>query len=102
MRVCDKTCRITATHREGGDDITMVSDCKQLRDMAAALEGGVSSDDILDVYNSRVMKPEVRGTVCLECLAVPAIFNACWLEEGMISKSLARKNGSNSVDFDEV
>ena len=102
MRVCDKTCRITVIHREGGDDIEMISNCKQLQDMAAALKDGVTSDDILDVYNSRVMKPEVRGTVCLECLAVPALFNACWLEEGMISKSLARKNKFNSVDFDEI
>lgn len=102
MRVCDKTCRITATHREGGDDIEMISNCKQLQDMAAALKDGVTSDDILDVYNSRVMKPEVRGTVCLECLAVPALFNVCWLEEGMISKSLAKKNKFNSVDFDEI
>ena len=48
------------------------------------------------------MTPEIRGNVCYECLAIPAVFNVCWLEEGMISKNLARKSGSNSVDFDEV
>jgi hypothetical protein len=103
MRVCDKKCRITATHREdGGDDVVMESDCTKLQQMAEALNGSVSQNDILDVYSSKVMTPEVRANVCLECLAVPAIFNACWLEEGMISKNMARKCKFNSVDFDEI
>ena len=102
MRVCDKTCRITATHREGGDDIVIVSNCDKLQQLGDALKDGVSSDDILDIYNGKIMTPEVRGNVCYECLAMPAVFNACWLEEGMISKGLAKRCGSNSVDFDEV
>ncbi len=101
MRVCDKKCRITATHREGGDLIEIASDCTKLQAMGRDL-GTVSTDDILDIYHSRIMSPEVRGNVCFECLAVPAVFNAAWLEEGMISKNLARKSGSNSVEFDEL
>ena len=87
MRVCDKTCRITATHREGGDDIVIVSNCDKLQQFGTALKDGVSSDDILDIYNGKIMTPEIRGNVCYECLAMPAVFNACWLEEGMISYS---------------
>ena len=70
--------------------------------MGDKLADGVALEDVLDIYNSRISSPEVRGNVCFECLAVPAIFNACWLEEGMISKNLARKAGSNSVEFDEA
>jgi len=102
MRVCDKTCRITASHRSDGDDIVIVSNCDKLQQLGEALHEGVSMNDIMDVYSSRIMTPEVRGNVCYECLAIPAVFNVCWLEEGMISKNLARKCGSNSVDFDEV
>ena len=31
MRVCDKTCRITASHRSDGDDIVIVSNCDKLQ-----------------------------------------------------------------------
>lgn len=102
MRVCDKTCKITAEHRENGDGITIVSNCSKLQQFGEALKDGVTMDDLLDVYSSRIMKPEVRGNVCFECLAVPAVFNCCWLEEKLISKNLARKYKYNSVDFDEI
>ncbi len=102
MRVCDKTCRITADCSDGGLAIHMESDCTKLQQFGEALSEGVSMDDILDVYSSRIMSPEVRKNVCFECLAVPAVFNACWLETGMISKGLSKRSGSNSIEFDEL
>jgi len=102
MRVCDKTCRITAAHREDTISVDLESDCSKLQQFGEELAKGVSMDDILDIYTSRITSPDVRKNVCFECLAVPAVFNACWLEEGMISKGLARRSGSNSVEFDEI
>ncbi|MBR2254748.1 MAG: hypothetical protein IJ856_02860 [Candidatus Methanomethylophilaceae archaeon] len=102
MRVCDRRCRIEATHRDDGIGLRIESDCNKVQLMGDKLAEGVALEDVLDIYSSRISSPEVRGNVCFECLAVPAIFNACWLEEGMISKNLARKAGSNSVEFDEA
>jgi len=102
MRVCDKTCRITAAHSGDGIEVSLESDCTKLQQFGEELAKGVSMDDVLDIYSSRITSPEVRKNVCFECLAVPAVFNACWLEEGMISKGLAKKSGSNSVEFDEL
>ena len=102
MRVCDKTCRITAVHGEDAISIELESDCSKLQQFGAELAKGVSMDDILDIYSSRITSSEVRKNVCFECLAVPAVFNACWLEEGMISKGLAKRSGSNSIEFDEL
>ncbi len=102
MRVCDKTCRITAVHGDDAISVELESDCSKLQQFGEELAKGVPMDDILDIYSSSIMSPEVRKNVCFECLAVPAVFNACWLEEGMISKGLAKKSGSNSIEFDEL
>jgi hypothetical protein len=36
------------------------------------------------------------------CLVPVAVMNACWLENGMISKNLAREMGKMEIIFDKL
>ena len=69
MRVCDKTCRITASHRSDGDDIVIVSNCDKLQQLGEALREGVSMNDIMDVYSSRIMTRMTVGLVLTPSMA---------------------------------
>ena len=55
MRVCDKTCRITAVHCDDAISVELESDCSKLQQFGEELAKGVPMDDILDIYSSRII-----------------------------------------------
>ncbi len=99
MRVCDKTHIITATKRTDGDvEITIETDCPKVAAYGERI-GCLSLTDIVDYQNSRINFNEIRGDISPTCISPTAVFNAAWLETGMISQSLAKKVKENSIEF---
>lgn len=102
MRTCDKTHKVTVTmNAEGNFDVQIESDCHKVRAFAERLKY-VTMEDISDFENSRINKREFRGDLSPPCLSPIAIYDAAWLECGMLSKSLVKRVKENSVDFTEV
>jgi len=100
MRTCGKTNRVTAELQDDGSlKISIVSDCPNVRIYAEKLQT-VSAEDVCDFRNSKVVDPDVRASLSVPCLTPIAVFNAAWIELGMLSKSLAKDAGENSVSFD--
>lgn len=96
--ICDKFTEITAT--ESGDRVILniSSDCKSVKHYAEVL-GDVGMDELLDIKGSRIMDLASEVGLTATCLIPVAIYNACWIEKGMISKRLALDKGHACIVF---
>lgn len=101
MNTCSKTSKVTASIRDDGTiGVKIVSDCKNVQDYADKLTS-VTMDDIVVFNGSKVVDPEVRASLSVPCLVPNAVFDAAWMEAGMLSKSLARRARENNVTFEK-
>ncbi|MDO5853690.1 MAG: hypothetical protein Q4Q62_06555 [Thermoplasmata archaeon] len=99
MAVCDKTVKVTATAREDGDiDILIESNCSAVQHFAETLTK-VTMDDIMNFETSTINKEEVRGNMSMICLAPIAVYQAAWMEAGMLSRNIYRKLGPITMDI---
>lgn len=78
--------------------VRIETDCSNVKTYAERL-GSVSMDDINELRDSRIMTEAEGGVLTPTCLVPVAVFNACWVEAGMISKRLATKEGSVAIHF---
>lgn len=99
MAICDKTVKVTVSAREDGDfDVKIESDCSAIRHYAESLTR-LTMDDILCFQESRINRDEVRGNMSLICLAPIAVYQAAWMEAGMLSRNNYAKNGPVTMDI---
>lgn len=54
----------------------------------------ISMDDIMNFETSRINREEVRGNMSMICLAPIAVYQAVWIEAGMMSRRIYSKTGS--------
>ncbi len=99
MRTCSKTNKVTVSMRDDGDmDVRIVSDCPHVQEYAEKLKT-ISMNDVVSFAGSKVVDPDIRASLSVPCLTPIAVFEAAWLELGMLSVSLSKKVGYNSVSF---
>ncbi|MHC1755189.1 MAG: hypothetical protein AB9861_07110 [Methanosarcina sp.] len=58
--------------------------------------------ETLDIKNNYVIDKAQEAQCSSNCLVPCAVLNLCKLESGFLAKSLAKKVGSISIEFDEV
>lgn len=99
MTICDKKIRVTVTTREDGDmDVSIESDCSFLKHYAESL-GTITMDDIMCFERSRINREDIRGNMSMICLAPIAVYQAAWMECGMLSKRNYVKSGPVTMDL---
>ena len=99
MLSCDRKARVTVTMREDGDlDVSIESDCEVVRGYAERLKR-ITPMDVYGFEHSVINKDEVRGQLTPTCLVPNAVYSAAFLEMGMMTESLARKKGRNSIEY---
>ncbi len=99
MRVCDKVHEIEVTQRDDGLlDVHIESDCIKVWEYGRDM-GPLSMDDLGSITQSRIMDPLLVEHLTPTCMAPVAVFNAAWLEAGMISRSFALRAGENTLEF---
>lgn len=80
----------------------MASDCKNVMSYARLLGGEIHVSDVVEWNGSRVVDSEIRQPPSIPCLVPNAIFDAAWMEIGMLSKHLAQDMAKeNSLEFPE-
>ena len=97
MNTCSKTHHITATMRDDGD---IESDCRNVQEYARRLTS-VTMDDLMRFNESRIVGPECREPLSVPCLCPMGVFNAAWMECGLLSKNLCNRAHSNEIVLDE-
>ena len=55
--------------------------------------------DLMDLEGSQIMKMASESGLTPTCLVPVAVYNACWMEHGMISKNLAMKKRTICIEF---
>ena len=83
---------------DGNLGVKIVSDCPHVMDYASKLTE-ISVNDVVSFAGSKVVDPDIRASLSVPCLTPIAVFEAAWLELGMLSKNLVNNVGENSVSF---
>lgn len=101
MPICDKIHQVTVTMREDGDtDVQISSDCIKVQEYGQNL-GRLNIMDLSSITLSRIMDPRLVERLTPTCMVPVAVFNAAWVEAGMISRSLTKQVGISSIEFQE-
>jgi len=101
MPICEKAHKVTVTMREDGDmDVHIISDCIKVQEYGRDLEK-LNVMDLGSITMSRIMDPRLVEHLTPTCMAPVAVFNAAWLEAGMISRSLAKQVDASTLEFQE-
>jgi hypothetical protein len=97
--ICSHETWVT-TEMDGEDRIKVriESDCSNVMNYAERLQI-VTMDDINEQRDSRILTEAQDGILTPTCLVPIAVFNACWVEAGMISKRLAMKESPVAIHF---
>jgi len=99
MKMCDKVAWVTVKLREDGDlDVKIESNCSDVATYGKHLTK-ITENDAIDYGASAINKMENRLNLSPHCLVPSAVFDAAWLELGMISKSLVKKVRMSTVEF---
>lgn len=100
QRTCGKTTYVTATLQDDGDTIKIdiKTDCAHIQEYAEKLKE-ISTMDVIQFEGSKVEDPAIRASVSVPCMVPNGVFNASWLELGMLSETMANRAGSNDNQF---
>lgn len=95
-RICDHIHSVRAT-KDGKKIIVEVdTSCEKIKQMSG-LE--VSKMELFDMKDSSIMERAKESKVCATCIVPAAVMTACHIETGFISKNLAERAGSVSMEF---
>jgi hypothetical protein len=98
-RICSHETTVRATDKgDGTVDIEIVSDCKSIQTYAELLKSA-DTKDLTEWSGSRVLEMAEKAGLTTTCLVPTAVFNCCWVEVGMISKSLAKDKSPLCIHF---
>ncbi len=101
MTACDRKATVTVSLRDDGDlDVKIESDCDVVMGYAERLGGRISEMDVYNFQNSKINSDDIRGQLTATCLVPNAIYNAAFMELGLMTKSLAKKAKQNTVVLD--
>ncbi len=101
MNACDRFATVTVSLREDGDlDVKIESDCDVVMGYAERLGGKISEMDVYNFQQSKINNDEIRGQLTTTCLVPNAIYNAAFMELGMMTRSLAKKAKRNCIVLD--
>lgn len=101
MNACERTATVRVTLREDGDlDVVIETDCDVVKGYAERLGGKITQMDVYNFQQSKINQDGIRGNLTATCLVPNAIYNAAFLEMGMMTRSLAKKVGKNEVILD--
>jgi len=98
-KICSHQTEIAVTDRgDGTMSVHIVTECKDIRHFAE-LVTELASEDYVARAGSKIWEAADQAGLTATCLVPTALFNACWVEAGMISKNLALKEGPICIEF---
>ncbi len=98
-RLCSHETTIKATDRgDGTVGIEIESDCSSIQTYAGMLKSA-DTKDLTEWSGSNVLELAEKAGLTTTCLVPTAVFNCCWVEVGMISKSLAKDKSPLCIEF---
>ncbi len=98
--ICGHTTKIIATKEGKKTHVHIKTTCEKLRNWGTKFD--FEMNDLMGGQDSILSKKSAENPITPTCLVPAAVMNACWLENGMISKNLAREKGKMQIIFDKL
>lgn len=98
--ICGHTTKIIATKEGKSTHIHIKTTCKKLRKWGTHFD--METKDLMGGPETILGQKTAEMPLTPTCLVPAAVMNACWLENGMISKNLAREMGKMEIVFDKL
>ena len=100
MPICpNRTIIETENCDDGSVKIRIESTCSHVIEYGEALKD-VDLTDMTSLSDSKIMKLAEQSHITPTCMVPVGVYNACWLEAGMISKTAAKASPVSSLTFD--
>ncbi|MBQ7621851.1 MAG: hypothetical protein IJV47_04880 [Candidatus Methanomethylophilaceae archaeon] len=100
MNTCSKYHVVEVKMNDAGNlDVIITSNCPHVQEYAKKLTE-ITLDDVTSFAGSKVVDPDIRATLSVPCLVPNAVFDAAWLEIGLLSPNLCNKAHNNEIILD--
>ena len=86
--ICGYKTLITVNKEGKVTKINLASNCSYIKHYSKKL-AEVEIKDLYSMADSKIMKAAAESSVSATCIVPTAIMNACWIENGLMSKNLA-------------
>ena len=98
--ICGHTTKVIATKEGKNIHVHVKTTCKKLRKWGTHFDMGMK--DLMGGPDTVLAQKMAEFPLTPTCLVPATVMNACWLENGMISKNLAREMGKMEIIFDKL
>ena len=98
--ICGHTTQVTATKEGKNTHIHIDTDCEKLQKWGTDFE--LELKDLMGTPGNTLAQKTEKASLTPTCLVPAAVMNACWLENSLISKNLARKMGKMEIVFEKL
>lgn len=99
MFPCENTSLIEVNRNDDGDfEVKVESTCAKAVRFVESL-GPLTLIDLTDKQHSQVFLKFMSSEMSANCLLLPGVMTAAWIEAGMIARSMTRKNKQMSIEF---
>ncbi len=85
---------------DGNYAVKVKSTCKKAEKFVEGL-GPLSITDLTDKKESKIFRDFIASDMSANCLLLPGVMTAAWVEAGMIARSMAKKGIPLSIEFVE-
>jgi hypothetical protein len=99
MFPCENKSEIEVQSTDDGNYVVKVtSTCKKAERFIEGL-GFISLTDLTDKKESKIFRDFIESDMSANCLILPGVLTAAWVEAGMIARSMAKKRVPLSIEF---
>jgi len=98
--ICGHTTKVIATKEGKNTRIHIDTTCEKLKKWGTDFD--MEMKDLMGGSETVLAQKTDKAPLTLTCFVPTTVMNACWLENGMISKNLARGMGKMEIIFDKL
>jgi hypothetical protein len=99
MFPCENKTDIEVRSTDDGDyAIIVTSTCPKAEKYVNGL-GTLSLTDLTDKKESKIFRDFIASDMSANCLVLPGVLTAAWVEAGMIAKSMTKKGIPLAIEF---
>jgi hypothetical protein len=98
--ICGHTTKVIATKEGDNTHVHIDTTCEKLKKWGTDFD--VGKKDLMGVPETVFAQKTKKAPLTPTCFVPTTVLNACWLENDMISKNLARGMGKMEIIFDKL
>lgn len=98
--ICGHITKVIATKEGKNIHVHIDTNCEKLKRWGTDFD--METKDLMGGPKTLLAQKTEKAPLTPTCFVPATVMNACWLENGMISKNLARNMGKMEIIFDKL